>query len=471
MTSQALQRSFNLAAAIAIVWGGIWLLVGPLFLYGALHRRAGDLGFGSTGNLRLFSLLVVAYAFVSASALYLSGWGIWWRRRWSRLLFLVALPVCFGGIMAGWLSRNATLLTALLWAPLWMFMASGRNWRTAMENTASPASDVPPQAGNWLGWIVAAFAITFLGIAAVFSRLGSSGAVLTVLGCSALLSTALLLSGWRPWKRLLGIILVGAALCTLVAVFALGFARLSALPPLSRIPFLASSGLLYMASVGTSLETLVMVAVESAIPAAALLLLFGIPFAAAPARAMPRGAVGSLGAHRMPVLASVLAIALVVPLLVEWQFARESSPSGPTAAAIAPLAKAPPPPPPPRSTEPPAPRVIPEGPIGSGTGTRIATVPAPGPSSEPTRVASTSLKIAKRVAPQFPHDSGKSGVVIVEIVIDRDGQVISARTLHGDREFAQAAISAVKEWRFEPYTVGGEATRVKTSLTFAFKAQ
>jgi TonB family protein len=61
--------------------------------------------------------------------------------------------------------------------------------------------------------------------------------------------------------------------------------------------------------------------------------------------------------------------------------------------------------------------------------------------------------------------------VFLEIIIGRDGKVMSARPLKGEPEFVQAAIAAVKGWRFEPHAIGGEPAAVKTVLTFNFRAE
>lgn len=77
-----------------------------------------------------------------------------------------------------------------------------------------------------------------------------------------------------------------------------------------------------------------------------------------------------------------------------------------------------------------------------------------------------------RPQPAFPYDmrrKGVTGTATVEFIIGRRGQVAAARAVEADApEFAQAAVNAVRRWRFEPAEKDGVAvsTRMRTTLSF-----
>jgi TonB family protein len=63
------------------------------------------------------------------------------------------------------------------------------------------------------------------------------------------------------------------------------------------------------------------------------------------------------------------------------------------------------------------------------------------------------------------------GEVQVELTIDRNGTVRSARALSGNAILAQAAEEAVRQWKYSPYTGDGQlkfpaVTRVQFNFKF-----
>ncbi len=93
----------------------------------------------------------------------------------------------------------------------------------------------------------------------------------------------------------------------------------------------------------------------------------------------------------------------------------------------------------------------------------------------------------KRVAPSYPifaKDFHISGTVVVQVVVDEQGNVINARYLNGNfrrprnvteaqaRLFAedlkQAAINAARKWKFTPTTLSGVPVKVIGTITFNF---
>jgi TonB family protein len=57
-------------------------------------------------------------------------------------------------------------------------------------------------------------------------------------------------------------------------------------------------------------------------------------------------------------------------------------------------------------------------------------------------------------------------LVTVEIVIGKDGRVISAHASSGPPEAYKAAEVAARKWRYQPYVVADEPTEVETKVQF-----
>ncbi|MEW6736173.1 MAG: energy transducer TonB, partial [Acidobacteriota bacterium] len=79
----------------------------------------------------------------------------------------------------------------------------------------------------------------------------------------------------------------------------------------------------------------------------------------------------------------------------------------------------------------------------------------------------------KRVEPVYPPlaSAGRLlGTVDVSIVIDEEGNVISARALIGHSMLKGAAVEAVRRWKFKTTKVNGKAVKVMGPITFIFKA-
>lgn len=86
--------------------------------------------------------------------------------------------------------------------------------------------------------------------------------------------------------------------------------------------------------------------------------------------------------------------------------------------------------------------------------------------------ASALELLAQPVDPEYPAAAkagGQRGSVVLQVLITRDGTVQDAKFLQGSLIFARAAIDAVKQWRFKPYSMNGRAVSVKTVITLNFK--
>ena len=127
---------------------------------------------------------------------------------------------------------------------------------------------------------------------------------------------------------------------------------------------------------------------------------------------------------------------------------------------------------------------VPGGVVGGLGGTFSAmlnsapSVPVLAKSPEPTPVK--RIRVASRVVeanlihdvpPQYPPEAGRArleGAVVLMAVIGQDGSVKDVRVESGLPILAQAAIDAVKQWRYKPYLIDGEPVEVDSRITINF---
>jgi len=102
----------------------------------------------------------------------------------------------------------------------------------------------------------------------------------------------------------------------------------------------------------------------------------------------------------------------------------------------------------------------------------LAKTPEPAPVKR-IRVASrvAEANLIHDVPPQYPPDAGRArieGTVVLMAVIGKDGTVQDVRVESGLPILAQAAINAVKQWRYRPYMIEGEPVEVDSRITINF---
>lgn len=72
------------------------------------------------------------------------------------------------------------------------------------------------------------------------------------------------------------------------------------------------------------------------------------------------------------------------------------------------------------------------------------------------------------VYPPLARAAQITGSVVVEVAIDEEGNVITARALSGHPLLKDSALEAARQWKFAPTTLEGKAVKVIGSLTFNF---
>ena len=108
---------------------------------------------------------------------------------------------------------------------------------------------------------------------------------------------------------------------------------------------------------------------------------------------------------------------------------------------------------------------------GNGTAPVLASTPAAAPKRVRVPAAMAEANLVYDVAPQYPPEAGRSrieGTVVLMALIGKDGTVQDVRVQSGLSVLAQAAIEAVKQWRYRPYLLNGEPVEVDSQITINF---
>jgi protein TonB len=120
---------------------------------------------------------------------------------------------------------------------------------------------------------------------------------------------------------------------------------------------------------------------------------------------------------------------------------------------------------------------VPDG-VGFVVGDKPVPVPPPDPPrpAGPVRVADlpvTPRKIGdvRPVYPEIARAARLEGTVIMEAVLDPTGRVTQLRVIKSAPMFDQAALDAVRQWRYTPSLYGGHAVSVLMTITVRFTLQ
>ena len=76
--------------------------------------------------------------------------------------------------------------------------------------------------------------------------------------------------------------------------------------------------------------------------------------------------------------------------------------------------------------------------------------------------------LIRYVKPVYPGYMQKQGDVTVWFWIGTDGTVEKVTAVDGDPMLAQAAVEAVKQWKYTPYFLNGEPIEVETRAVISF---
>jgi protein TonB len=114
---------------------------------------------------------------------------------------------------------------------------------------------------------------------------------------------------------------------------------------------------------------------------------------------------------------------------------------------------------------------------GIVNGERVLPPPPPPPTpQQPIYLHSgmqppTKIVNVNPIYPQLAQAAHKEGVVILEAVIDARGNVTTVKVLRSIQLLDQAAVEAVRQWRFTPTLLNGEPVPIVMTVTVDFKLQ
>jgi protein TonB len=118
---------------------------------------------------------------------------------------------------------------------------------------------------------------------------------------------------------------------------------------------------------------------------------------------------------------------------------------------------------------------VPGGSMGGVMGSIIGGTPTAVPKVAVQRVrvsqGVTQGMVIHRVQPTYPplaRTARVQGAVQLAAVIGKDGAVQNLHVLSGHPLLTQAALDAVKQWRYKPYILNGEPVIVDTQITVNF---
>jgi len=105
-------------------------------------------------------------------------------------------------------------------------------------------------------------------------------------------------------------------------------------------------------------------------------------------------------------------------------------------------------------------------------GTNKGSVVKPGPVRRPVVSDLSEGQLINRVDPAYPKVAALAGIqgeVKLHAIIARSGKVESLNVMSGHPLLVQAALDAVRQWRYRPYYLNGEAVEVETFITVNFR--
>ncbi|HVM97556.1 MAG TPA: TonB family protein [Candidatus Acidoferrales bacterium] len=105
------------------------------------------------------------------------------------------------------------------------------------------------------------------------------------------------------------------------------------------------------------------------------------------------------------------------------------------------------------------------GSAGGRVGGQVNAIALPEDADPPTPDSSNK-------PPEYPQEAratGKTGMVILKVIIRADGSVADVQLMRGDEPFASAAIAAVKKWKYAPARFKGQAITVYRIIQIPFK--
>jgi len=123
---------------------------------------------------------------------------------------------------------------------------------------------------------------------------------------------------------------------------------------------------------------------------------------------------------------------------------------------------------------------VPGGQLGGALGGVINSVAAPVVVEKPKITTPQRVRVSQgilegsllhKVAPVYPllaRQAHMQGAVVLQAVIAKDGSIEKLQVIQGQTLLTDAAVEAVKKWKYKPYLLNGEPVEVETTITVNF---
>ena len=107
-----------------------------------------------------------------------------------------------------------------------------------------------------------------------------------------------------------------------------------------------------------------------------------------------------------------------------------------------------------------------------GEGMNPLPLPPPVPTPRTLRVSHVmESNLIHRVQPEYPQLARQAriqGVVVLRAIISREGRIENLQVLSGHPLLVPAALDAVRQWRYRPYSLNDQPVEVETQITVNF---
>jgi protein TonB len=108
----------------------------------------------------------------------------------------------------------------------------------------------------------------------------------------------------------------------------------------------------------------------------------------------------------------------------------------------------------------------------NGSGTHPDVRPAAPAATQHVSSGVMQGMLIYKVIPTYPvvaQAIRESGTVVLQATISRNGSIENLRVVEGPAMLRQAALDAVKQWRYRPYMLNGQPVEVETTVDVQFK--
>jgi protein TonB len=119
---------------------------------------------------------------------------------------------------------------------------------------------------------------------------------------------------------------------------------------------------------------------------------------------------------------------------------------------------------------------VPGGQMGGVIGGIISSTPVAVPKVATPQKIRVSQGVSEglllhKVTPNYPPLAKQAriqGSVVLQATIGKDGSIQNLRVMSGHPMLTQAALDAVRQWKYKPYVLNGEPVEVETQITVKF---